>query len=188
MALVASRQFQRFGAFGLFVVVAWVTMRLVIAYSSERVRLSGDKTDIQYDYRQLLDRRVDIAVLEQQLSLLNNSEPVRQSTIEAPNDRAALVKLQQISRTAVEGAQGKLLSSIESATNQSPNTTGLLIRARLAEAGVSQLLSNLENGNPRIGVEDVTIASRPVKAGEAGDVEMTLTLRGRWIAIGKTAQ
>lgn len=185
MALIASHRFQRFGAVGLFVVVFWVTTKVVIAYTSERLRLSSDRVEIEQDYRQLLERRVDISALERQLSHLNESEPVRQLTVEAPSDRAALIRLQQISRTAVEGAQGKLLSSIEASTSQIPNTVALLIRARMAEQGVTQFLGNLENGNPRIAIEEVTLASRPVKAGDTGDIEITATLRVRWLAPGK---
>lgn len=181
MNLVVSRNVHRFGALFLLLIVAWMIVRLGAIYASERLGLSSDRTEIQDDYRQLRDRRVDISMLQRQLSLLSTSTEVRASAIEAPNDRAALIKLQQISRNAVEEAKGKLLSSIESTSGQQQDTVRLLIRARFPENAISQFLSAIENGNPRLQVEDITLASRSIKAGEPGDIEVTATVRGRWL-------
>ena len=188
MAFASAPRLQRFLAISLLVFAAWGMLRLVMAYAIERSRLAGEVAETRNDFFQLRERRVDIALLEQQLSLLNTSEVVRQSTIEAPTDRAALIKLQQIARAAVEETQGKINSSIESTTGQLPNTVGLLIRVRVREEKISQLLSNLENGTPRIGIDELALVSRPTKLGEADDVEMTMTLRGRWLAAGKAAR
>ena len=182
MNVVFSRRVHRFGALFLLLVVAWMIVRLGTIYASERLRLSSDRIEIQDDYRRLLDRRVDTSMLQRQLSLLSTSTQVRASTIEAPNDRAALIKLQQISRNAVEETKGKLLSSIESTASQQQDAIKLLIRARFPENAISQFLSSVENGNPRLLVEDITLASRSIKAGEPGDIEVTATLRGRWLA------
>jgi hypothetical protein len=183
--MTVSRHVHRLGAFFLLLVVAWMVVRLGLFYASGRLQLSSERREIQDDYRQLLDRRLDIPVLQRQLSLLSTSSQVRASMIEAPNNRAAFIKLQQISRNAVEEAKGKLLSTIESNTGQLQDTVTLLIRARFPESAVSHFLSNIENGNPRLRVEDITLTSRSTKAGDLGDVEITATIRGQWLAAGK---
>lgn len=180
-----SPHVHRFGALALLLLVSWLVVRLSLLYASARLQLSSDRQEIQDDYRQLLDRRLDIPALQRQLSLLSTSSQVRASTFEAPNNRAALIKLQQAVRTSVEEAKGKLLSSVESNTVQAQDAVALLIRARFSENRISQFLSNVENGNPRLRIEEISLTSRSAKAGEPGDVEVTATLRGQWLAATK---
>ena len=85
----------------------------------------------------------------------------------------------------MEEAKGKLLSSVESNTVQAQDAVALLIRARFSENRISQFLSNVENGNPRLRIEEISLTSRSAKAGEPGDVEVTATLRGQWLAATK---
>ncbi|WP_291846145.1 hypothetical protein [Bradyrhizobium sp.] len=87
--------------------------------------------DIQSGNRQLLDRRVDVPLLQRQLSLLSTSSQVRASTVEALHSRASLIKLQQMSRAAVEAANGKLLSSVKSTTGQQRDAVILLISVHI---------------------------------------------------------
>jgi hypothetical protein len=186
MASFASYRIRRFGALGLALFVMWILLQGGVSYVSQRIQLSRDKANAEAEYRLLLQRRVDIPVLQRQLSLLNTSDQIRQSLIEAPSDRAALVRLQQLVRAAVEQSKGKLLSAIESKTDQQEETVALLVRARLPESMTAQFFGQIENGNPRLRIDEVSLVSRSPKPGEVGDVELTATFRARWFTAEKS--
>lgn len=177
-----SRYIHRFIALLALIMLVLVAARLLGAYVFGRVDLAAERAEIERSYRELLDRRVDISVLQTQLTSLNTSRQVRASTIDAPNDHSALIKLQQLVRMAVDGVKGKLLSAIESATGQQQDVVRLLVRARVTEVMAPQLFSGLENGNPRLRIDEVTLIARPNTSGEPPEVEATMAVSAQWIA------
>ncbi len=185
MSLVVSHRFHQISAIGLLVLVTWTAVQLMFSYLTARLSLSSEIDDMQSSFEQILHRRVDLSSLQEQFSRLNTSDVLRRSALEAQNDRAALVSLEQLSRAAIEGAHGKLLSTIEAKTNPSSDSVAVLIRARLPEDSIAQFLSNVESGSPRITAEEITFAVNPKKPGDVADIEVTATLRVAWMAPSK---
>ena len=184
--MMASYRVRRFGALGLALFAVLLISHLALHYAAQRLQLARDRAEIEAQYRMLLHRRVDISVLQHQLERLNASAQVRQSTLEAANDRGALARLQQMTRAAIDQAKGKLLSATEAKPDQDENSVALLVRARLEESAVPQLIGQVESGNPRLRLDDVSLVSRSLKPGEPGEVEMTATFRARWSPPGKS--
>jgi hypothetical protein len=132
-------------------------------------------------YTRIRERRIEVGELKQALAALRSSNRARSVSFAATNEKAAVLILQSHMRTAIEQAQGKLISSIQSNVSQVPDTVAVLLRARVPQSNFAAFLSAVEYGSPPIRFEELTMSSRGSKPGDAKEIEWTATVRARWM-------
>jgi hypothetical protein len=170
----------RFAALMLTVLLGWGALSLAFGAASARIAISTQAEEARESHASLRTRRVDIEALKSHLARLNASDAVQ--AIEAPNDRSAIGLLRQAARAAVEGANGKFLSSTDYHAVKVPDTIAVQIRARAGEASLSSIMRALEQGDSPMHIDDLQLTGRMQKDG-AAEIEIVAVLRARWRTV-----
>ena len=181
MTGLVSPRFSRLLAVALLLMAVWLFADLCYLGIAERTRLQSRISDLRQRYEDIRRRRVDIGSLKDQLTQLNSSGVVRSAAIMARTDRAAIAQLQQVVRGSVEQSRGKLLSLTDLGADRAAFTVAVQVRARLSEPAIGQWIGMVENGEPSLYLEEVSIASRPQPSEPALPMEVSATLRARWL-------
>jgi hypothetical protein len=169
-------------ALTVLVVLSWAVLNLALTYISARLNLRDTINELQANYFEIVQRRVDIGKLEEQLSSLIASPAAQHSAIVAGNDREALNQLMQAIRQSLEEIQGQLLSLTESASSRGSSIIAVQVRARMSEARVPQWLSLIDDGSARPRLEDIAITSQNESGPRPKELDISATLKVPWIS------
>jgi hypothetical protein len=176
-----SPRFSRLLAVTMLFIAIWLVADLFYLAVLERARLQNQISDLRQRYEEIRGRRVDSGSLKDQLAQLTSSGVTRSAAIMARTDRAATASLQQLVRASIEQSQGKLLSLTELASDRSAFTVAVQVRARLSEPALGQWIGLVENGEPGLYLEEVSMAARPLPSEPVLQLEISATLRARWL-------
>jgi hypothetical protein len=166
----------------VLLVCSWATLNLVSIYISARLNLRDGISELQASYDEIIQRRVDIGKLQEQLASLLASPAAQHSAIVAGNDREALNQLMQTVRQSLERVQGKLLSLTESAPGRSSSAIAVQVRARITESRVPQWLALIDGGGVRPRLDEMTITSQRESGSGALELDISATLKAPWIS------
>lgn len=171
-------------AVALAALVGWGMLGLVWSAASARIAISRQADEARENYTSVRQRRVDIQSLRDRLAGLSASDTLRASSIEAPDERGAVGLLRQAARAAVEGANGKFLSSTEFSAIKIPDTVAIQVRARSNEAEFPAVLRAIEQGERSMLIDDIQLTAKQPKA-DAAEIEIVAVLRMRWRTVEK---
>ena len=163
-------------------VCSWAILNLASIYISARLNLRDSINELQASYSGIIQHRVDIGKLEEQLSSLLASPAAQRSAIVAGNDREALNQLMQMVRQSLEEVQGKLLSLTESAPTRGSSVIAVQLRARMNESRVPQWLALIDGGGVRPRLDETTITSQGGSGSGAMGLDISVTLKAPWIS------
>jgi hypothetical protein len=166
----------------VLLVCSWAILNLASIYISARLNLRDGINELQTSYSGIIQRRVDIGKLEEQLSSLLASPAAQRSAIVAGNDREALNQLMQMVRQSLEQVQGKLLSLTESAPTRGSSAIAVQVRARMNESRVPQWLALIDGGGVRPRLDEITITSQSGSGSGAIELDISATLKAAWIS------
>ena len=178
-----SPRFSRLLAVALFILSIWLVGSIAYLIVSKRAALHVDIADLRKRFDELRERRVDVGSLERQLSQLASSTALRNAVIAAGSERIALARLQQVVRSTINEAHGRLLSTTELPADRSSSVVALQVRARIAETSLTRWIGLLESGEPRLSIDEMSAGSRPLPSDPLLQIEVTATLRARWLAL-----
>jgi hypothetical protein len=169
-------------ALTVLLVCSWAILNLISIYISARLNLRDGINELQASYSEIIQRRVDIGKLEEQLSSLLASPAAQHSAIVAGNDREALNQLMQTVRQSLEQVQGKLLSLTESAASRGSPAIAVQVRARMNESRVPQWLALIDGGGVRPRLHEITITSQSENGSGIMELDISATLKAPWIS------
>lgn len=181
---------RKFTALALLALAAWLVCMVGFKIVSGRVRLQSETRDLQRRYQELWQRRVDIPSLQAHVSQLASSDAVKQAAIVADSERAALARLQQIARKAVQDAGGQLLALNETAMTRAASSSlvSTQVRVRMSEPALTRLFVAWEDSLPRLRLHEFSIAARPKTADSPSDLELSAIVQARWLPQKGSAQ
>jgi hypothetical protein len=177
-----SSPIRKTAAVAVLLLCLWAMLNLTMSYISARSNLGDGISELQASYAEIVRRRVDTAILEEQMSSLIASPAARRSAIVAGNDREALNQLMQVVRQSLEQVQGKLLSLTETASSRGSSTVAVQVRARMDEARVTQWLSLIDGGGVRPRLEEITMASQNETGSAGKELDVSASLKAPWIS------
>jgi Type II secretion system (T2SS), protein M subtype b len=178
-----SLRVSKFAALALLLFAAWSALTLAVKIASARLRLQSEIAELRRLHDEITRRRIDIPSLEAQLARLGSDAATQQTVIVADHERAALAQLQQATRKAVQEAGGQLLGLTEVSVARAATDSAVAsqLRLRIGEAALPRLMSAIEQGSPRLRWQDFSIAARAQASEAPSELELTATVRGRWL-------
>jgi hypothetical protein len=180
--MTLSPGYGRFVALALLLAGTWIVVTVTLNVTSARIGLHAEAKDLGERHLALQDRRVDIGSLEAELARLSASSSVQQRAITADSERAALARLQQVARRAVEGSGAHLLALNETAAGRDSSIVATQVRARIKEPALPVLLASWETGTPPLGINKIVLVSRARPGDAVTEIEISAVVNARWFA------
>jgi hypothetical protein len=168
-------------AFSLFIILVWVFGGLLGGGILARIQASREIAALKARAASLESRRYDSGALERRLSEIAQSISHDHFAILTENDRAAFAALQDSVRTTIQAAGGTLISLVEIKARAQEPRVGLQFRARIGEANIKTFVERLENGSPRLDIEDLSLATKSAAPGTEGDIEIAAIAMALWL-------
>ena len=183
MSEAISPKLSKILAITLLLFIIWATANVVYFALAMRLALRDEMIGAQNNYEEIGRRRLDINALRNQLLSLTESPSVRTAAILSSSDREARTHLQRMIRQSISGAQGRLLSLTDLAAERGSPFIRVQVRVQIEEHRVPQWIEGLEQGELRLGIDELSLMSRSQPTETLHQVEIAATVRARWLSF-----